>query len=167
MTKLVLAALVLTTACHKHSDSAKDKPAVTLPVPTKLPPVQPGSGAAKPADDHAASIDSEYATLIAMYKAPPGATPCESLYNAIGAEQDAAKSMKRDSVFTFVAPKADFLKQCGALPAMTQQCLVPAYQSTHGAECESLHPDEKELDKLYKLRDGLEPPKEKGQGSAQ
>lgn len=165
MNKLVLAALVTLVGCHKHSDPAKDKPSVTLPVPTKLPPVQPGSGAHT--EDHASSIDNEYATLIAMYKAPPGATPCESLYNAIGAEEDAAKSLKRDSIFTFVAPKPDFLKACGALPLMTQQCLVPAYQSKHAQECDGVHPSDADLAKLYVLRPGLEPPKEAGQGSAQ
>ncbi len=163
MNKVMIAALVVMSGCRGHSDRKADKPAVELPVPTKLPPPPTGSAAAKPAGDHAASIDSEYATLLAMYNAPAGATPCESLYNAVGAEQEAAKNLKRDSIFSFVAPKADFLKVCGALPLAAQQCLVPSYQSKHAQECESAMPHDAEISKLYTMRTALEPPKEAGQ----
>jgi hypothetical protein len=157
MKKLVIAALVM-FACRGHSDRAADKPARELPIPHKLPPV--GSGSAAHAEDHAAAIDNEYATVRAMYNAPAGATPCESSYNAITAEQDAAKKLERDSIFTFVAPKADFLKLCGALPTTYQQCLVPAYQARHNEECAAANPAAGELDKLYVIRKDLEPPKE-------
>lgn len=165
MNKLVLAALLVTFACHKKkADDHSGDNIPHLPVPTKLPP----AGSAKPVDEHAAAIDNEYATLMAMYKAPEGATPCESLYNAILAEQDAAKNLKRDSVFLYVAPKADFMKLCGALPLTSQQCLVPAYQAKHGPECELVQTKDDDVAKLYQLREGLEPPKEPGQmpGSA-
>jgi hypothetical protein len=162
MTKLSMIALVLVLGCRSHSDRGKnDRPSVTLPVPTKLPPV--GSATAKPGEDHAASIDNEYATLLAMYKAPTGATPCESAYLAIMAERDAAKELKRDSVFAFVAAKPDFLKLCAAQNATIQQCLVPKYQSQHGQECEGAKPADADLAKLYVLRQDLEPPKEAGQ----
>lgn len=161
MNKLVLAALVVMFGCHKHSDSAKDRPAVTLPVPTKLPPAP--SGSANKPSEHATEIDSEYATLIAMYKAPAGATPCDSLYNAVLAEQESAKDLKRDSAFSFVAPKPDFMKLCNALPVTSQQCLVPAYQSRHAQECDGVHVPDDDVAKLYKLRADLEPPKEPGQ----
>lgn len=166
MKKLWLAALVLLFACRGHSDRAKDqKPAVTLPVPTKLPPAPTGSAAAKPGPggDHAAEIDNEYATLLAMYDAPTGATPCESAYNAVTAEREAAKTLKRDSVFTFVAAKPDFLKLCNALRVTAQQCLVPKYESQHGPECEGAKAKDDDLAKLYVLRKDLEPPKESGQ----
>jgi hypothetical protein len=163
MNKLSILALGLLLACHGKSDRNKDdRPVVQLPLPHKLPPAPAGS-AAKAGEDHAASIDNEYATLLAMYNAPTGATPCESAYNAVTAEQEAAKSLKRDSVFTFVAPKADFLKQCGALGAMVQQCLVPKYQSQHGVDCDTAKPADADLAKLYVLRKDLEPPKEPGQ----
>ncbi|HSN26283.1 MAG TPA: hypothetical protein VLT45_08360 [Kofleriaceae bacterium] len=162
MNKIVIAALVLSAACRGHSDRKADKAAVELPVPTKLPPPATGS-AAKPAGDHATSIDNEYATLLAMYNAPAGATPCESLYNAVGAEQDAAKKLERESIFSFVAPKPDFMKVCGALPLTAQQCLVPSYQSKHAQECDGVKMPEDEIAKLYKLRKDLEPPKEAGQ----
>jgi len=163
MKKHWLAALVLMSACRSHSDHKDDKPAVTLPVPTKLPPVVTGSAAAKPGADHAAAIDNEYATLLAMYNAPAGATPCESAYNAITAEQDAAKTLKRDSVFTFVAAKPDFLKLCNAQSVTAQQCLVPKYQDEHSPECDAAKVKDDELAKLYVLRKDLEPPKESGQ----
>lgn len=162
MNKIVIAALVVMSGCRGHSDRKADKAAVELPVPTKLPPPQAGSAAHKPGE-HASSIDDEYATLLAMYNAPAGATPCESLYNAVGAEQDAAKNLKRDSIFSFVAPKPDFMKLCAALPLATQQCLVPSYQSKHAQECDGVKPADADLDKLYKLRKDLEPPKEAGQ----
>jgi hypothetical protein len=162
MNKLWIAALLVLLACRGDSDRAKDtKRAVELPVPTKLPPA--GSAAAKPTENHAAEIDSEYATVIAMYKAPAGATPCESLYNAIVAEQDAAKNLKRDSVFSFVAPKPDFMKLCAALPVSTQQCLVPSYQAQHAQECDGMKPPAADVAKLYVLRQDLQPPAESGQ----
>lgn len=164
MKTLTIAALVLLSACHGHSDRAKDdKPAVTLPVPTKLPPAPTGSAAAKPSEGHAAAIDNEYATLLAMYNAPTGATPCESAYNAITAEQESAKTLKRDSVFSFVAAKPDFLKLCNALSVTRQQCLVPKYQAQHAPECDGAKLPADDLAKLYVLRKDLEPPKESGQ----
>jgi hypothetical protein len=163
MTKTVIAALVLLAACRGHSDKAADKQVRELPVPTKLPPPVQGSAKPPPGEDHAAAIDDEYATVLAMYKAPPGATPCDSLYIAIGTEQDAAKTLKRDSVFSFVAPKADFMKLCGALSPAAQQCLVPSYRAHHPQECDGVKPPDDEVAKLYKLRKDLEPPKEAGQ----
>jgi len=161
---VIVAALVPLFGCRSHSDRAKDqKPSVTLPVPTKLPPVPTGSAPAKPGEDHAAAIDNEYATLLAMYNAPTAATPCESAYIAITTEQDAAKKLKRDSVFTFVAPKPDFLKLCNALNVTKQQCLVPKYQSQHDAECQGAKLAGDDLAKLYVMRSDLEPPKESGQ----
>jgi len=161
MTKLLIVVLMV-AACRGHADRASDKAVTKLPVPTKLPPAS-GSNIASSTDDHAAEIDNEYATLRAMYEAPAGATPCESIYLAIGAEQDAAKQLKRDSVFSFVAPKADFMTACGALSPKTQQCLVPSYQSHHPQDCSGVTPPDADIAKLYKLRKDLEPPKEPGQ----
>ena len=161
MNKIVIIALVMLVACKRHADKP-DQQIPKLPVPTKLPPAATGSAQAG-GNDHAAEIDNEYATLMAMYKAPPGATPCDTLYNAIGAERDKAKELKRDSVFSFVAAKDDFMKLCGALPAITQQCLAPAYQAHHAQECEGVDPADPKLEKLFTLRKDLEPPKESGQ----
>ena len=166
MNKIVIATLVTLFACKGHSKKVDNDQVPKLPVPTKLPPAPTGS-AQHAGDDHAAEIDNEYATLLAMYKAPTGATPCESLYNAVLAEQAKAKELKRDSVFTFVAPKDEFMKLCAALPATTQQCLAPAYQSRHARDCEAVNMTNEKFETLFKLRGDLEPPKEPGQGSAQ
>jgi hypothetical protein len=162
MTKLAIAALALLLGCRGHSDRPADKPPVQLPVPHKLPPAG-SAAAAGSGEDHAKAIDDEYATVLAMYNAPAGATPCESLHNAVLAEADAAKKLGRASVFSFVAPEPEFLKVCSALPQMVQQCLVPKYQATHAQECDGVQPDDAAVGKLYKLRSDLEPPKEPGQ----
>jgi hypothetical protein len=162
MNKLVIASFVMMFGCRGHSDRAADKPPRQLPVPQKLPPAGSAQAAGSGAN-HAQAIDDEYATLLAMYNAPAGATPCESLHNAVLAEQDAAKKLGRESIFSFVAPEAEFLKVCAALPQMVQHCLVPKYQSQHGAECDGVQPSDADVAKLYALRKDLEPPKESGQ----
>ena len=166
MNKIVIAALVTLIACKGRSKKVDDDQVRTLPVPTKLPPAPTGS-AQNAGNDHAAEIDNEYATLIAMYNAPAGATPCDSLYNAVLAEQAKAKELQRDSVFTFVAPKDTFMKLCTALPTTEQQCLVPSYQSHHGRDCEAVNMTNEKFEPMFKLRGDLEPPKEAGQAAAQ
>lgn len=161
----VVAALALAGIAFVYFDddgpartAADPKAHAKLPVPSKLPPAPPK----EPANvgGHGTGIDDSYATLRAMYQAPEGATPCESLHNAVIAEQDAAKAMKRASVFSFVAPKDAFMKTCQALPATIQSCLVPRYQARNQQACESAQAATEDVAKLYKVREDLAAPAE-------
>ena len=102
---------------------------------------------------HGQEIDNAHASQLAMYKAPEGATPCESALNAFVAEADAARSLGRPSIFSFVAERDAFLASCNALGPVVQACLAPRYAARHRAECETAMPANAELAKLFVLRD--------------
>ena len=130
-----------------------------LPLPHKLPPAPPAGAQPKPPHaDHAAQIDKSYATVLAMYEAPEGATPCESAWNAVAAEQQAAKTTGTDSIFTFVAPHDVFVSLCGAMPAASQQCLIPRYRSRNQASCATVTPGD--TAKLFVTRKNMDEPHE-------
>ncbi|HEY8038424.1 MAG TPA: hypothetical protein VIF15_01470 [Polyangiaceae bacterium] len=91
---------------------------------------------------HGAEIDRQMAAVRAFYVAQPGATPCETAYNAFKASQDlsdADKSLR--PVVTYLAPHDDFVARCQALPPATQQCVAPVYMAQHRAECLKARPD--------------------------
>lgn len=150
--KIITLSLALVLGCSSSKKDGAERGSNELPVPTKLPPAS-GSAAQ---GAHAKSIDQSYSSVRAMYEAPDGATPCESLFNAITAEQEAAKGTKRGSIFSFVAPKDELLRLCAALPAEGQRCLVPAYQARNQATCLSAKPPSEQVDKLYVLRKDLD-----------
>lgn len=150
--KILLAVVIAFGCSSSKQDSSKGSN--DLPVPTKLPPAV-GSGSAK-AGAHSQSIDHSYSAVRAMYEAPEGATPCESAYNAVTAEQAAAKPTKRGSIFSFVAPKDEFLKLCAALPDAAQQCLVPRYQARNQATCATAKAPIEQVEKLYAIRKDLD-----------
>jgi hypothetical protein len=99
---------------------------------------------------HATGIDQtdSSASMIAMINAPEGATPCESAYNALAAEQAAARLRKSKSLFTWVAAKDDFLARCGELPDKAQQCMAPRYRRSHD-DCATARPPDAVLAKLF------------------
>jgi hypothetical protein len=99
---------------------------------------------------HAGGIDEAdtSVSIEAMMKAPEGATPCETAYAAIEAEQAAAKLRGTRSIFQFVAPKPDFLAGCAALPETVQKCMAPRYRREHDDECLRARPDSEALKKL-------------------
>ena len=80
--------------------------------------------------------------------APEGATPCETAYAAIDAEQQAAKLRGTKSIFEWVAPKPDFLTNCQALTPGQQKCMVPHYRRAHDEECQRERPSPDTLAKL-------------------
>lgn len=99
---------------------------------------------------HARAIDQTDVgvSMSALMNAPEGATPCETAYLAIDAEQQAAKLRGSKSIFQWVAPKAEFLAQCQTLPAAAQSCLAPRYRRAHDAECLQARPPTDALEKL-------------------
>lgn len=116
-----------------------------------------GKDSAPPAPDrvspHGQAIDNAHATQLAMFKAPEGATPCESAFNAFTAETEAAKKLGRPSMFSFVADREAFLKGCNALGSEAQACLVPRYAARNRDSCETARPANEKLAHLYVLRE--------------
>jgi hypothetical protein len=103
---------------------------------------------------HALGMDHEMSTLLALYQAPEGATPCESAYNAFKASQDlaAARGPAAVAVVLKLAPREQFLARCDALPAEARPCLIPSYEVRHRPECAKLRPPQAVLDEMFVLR---------------
>lgn len=164
MTVALLAVAAFTLGCKKERPSTEGAAHRDLPVPSKLPPARPQQPAQTPQPPaqgtHSASIDNSYATVLAMYNAPEGATPCESAYNVVAAEQAAAKTMKRESIFKFVAAKDVFFTLCQALPAASQHCLVPRYEARNHEACQSAKAPAEQVNKLFVIRKDLDQPAE-------
>ena len=87
-------------------------------------------------------------SYITMLKAPEAATPCETAYAALEAEQAAARLRGGVSIFTWVAPKPDFLAVCQAQSTLVQQCMMPRFRRDHQDECERAKPPDEVLKKL-------------------
>jgi hypothetical protein len=101
---------------------------------------------------HATGIDEAdtSVSLLAMLNAPDGATPCETAYLALAAEQEAARLHGGTSMFDWVAPKHEFIAACEALPAQTQQCMAPRYRREHDQPCVLARPPDAQLEKMFK-----------------
>jgi hypothetical protein len=99
---------------------------------------------------HATSFDETdtSVSLMTMLGAPEGATPCETGFNALEAEQKAMKLRGGKSMFKWVAPKDEFLAQCKALPEKSQQCLSPRYRREHD-DCTLARPPDAVLHKMF------------------
>ena len=98
---------------------------------------------------HAKGIDRGDAgrSMITMLNALEGATPCETTYLAVEAEQADARLRGGASMFSWVAAKDVFLAECAKLPLETQQCMMPRYRRDH-AECHRAKPPADVLAKL-------------------
>jgi hypothetical protein len=81
-------------------------------------------------------------SMVAMLNAPEAATPCETAYGAVDAEQAAAKLRGSKSLFKWVAPKPDFLARCQALAPEAQRCMMPRYRRDHSQDCLIAEPSE-------------------------
>ena len=101
---------------------------------------------------HAGGIDQTdtAVSLQAMLNAPEGATPCETAYAAIEAEQQATKLRGTKSIFEWVAPKPDFLANCQALTPGQQKCMALRYRRDHDDECLRERPSPDTLAKLIR-----------------
>jgi hypothetical protein len=99
---------------------------------------------------HATGIDQDDSSvsLMTMLSAPEGATPCETAYNALEAEQAAARLRKGKSMFKWVAPKAEFLAACRTLPEQAQQCMAPRYRREHD-DCARARPPDAKLHEMF------------------
>jgi hypothetical protein len=89
-------------------------------------------------------------SMQAMLNAPDGATPCETAYAAIEAEQQATKLRGTKSIFEWVAPRPDFLASCQALTETQQRCMSVRYKRAHADECQQARPSPDTLAKLIR-----------------
>jgi hypothetical protein len=101
---------------------------------------------------HAGGLDSTdtAVSMEAMMNAPDGATPCETAYLAIEAEQQAVKLRGTKSIFAWVAPKPDFLASCQELTPAQQKCMALRYRRGHDEECQRERPSPDTLAKLIR-----------------
>lgn len=109
------------------------------------------------ASAHRAGLEWAYAPRAALLDAPPGKTPCETGYNAATAEHETAQSHHRPSIFSWIAPREDFLTACATLTPDQQQCVVPAYATQHRDQCAGLRPPADVLDKMFKVGAASQP----------
>jgi hypothetical protein len=108
--------------------------------------------------EHAAGIDQAMGAVRAEYLAAPGATPCESAYNAFKASLDFSTQEHVDPVVLRLAPHDEFIQQCSTLPEATQKCLAPHYMVLHRPECEKAKPAASAITPMITLR----PPAQEG-----
>jgi len=101
---------------------------------------------------HAAAFDrtDTAVSMEAMMNAPEGATPCETAYAAIEAEQQAVKLRGTRSIFEWVAQKPDFLANCQALTPGQQKCMALHYRRAHDEECQRERPSPETMAKLIR-----------------
>jgi hypothetical protein len=101
---------------------------------------------------HAGGLDrtDTAVSMEAMMTAPEGATPCETAYAAIEAEQQAVKLRGTKSIFEWVAPKPDFLTSCQALTPGQQKCMALRYRRAHDEECQRERPSPDTMAKLIR-----------------
>ena len=131
------AAVSVWVATRSDSDSAAE---------SKPPPPTRGASA------HGEHMDDAYASVLAMYDAPEGGTPCETALNAFAAEASKARSLRRESHFAFVADRGEFIAGCEQLAAQAQRCLAPYYQARHRDDCAEALPAHLSLSHLFKER---------------
>jgi hypothetical protein len=134
------------------------KAAGAMPPNPQAPPPPPVD-VTKPSQ-HGSGIDRKVAQLLAMDRAPEGATPCESGWNAIAAEQEAAKKLGKRSIFVKVAERSEFMRICNGLSKDAQQCMSSRYMNANRDKCQILRPPAETLSTMYEIRPELISPDE-------
>jgi hypothetical protein len=89
-------------------------------------------------EEHRQALEHELAPLTAMMKAPDGATPCETAFNAFSAYDTTAKAQGGARPWVELPDRAGFLTRCGTLSQQEQQCLQPRYQARQHDVCDPL-----------------------------
>ena len=126
--------------------------AVVVWVATRSGAGEPKRPPARGPSPHGAAMDDSLASVLAMYDAPEGASPCETAHNAFAAEAKKARSLGRESHFAFVADRTAFLAGCQALASDVQLCLAPRYMARNRELCQSALPPKEALSHLYRER---------------
>jgi len=100
-------------------------------------------------EEHRQAIEHELAPMTAMMKAPDGATPCETAFNAFSAYDTTAKAQGAARPWAELPDRTGFLARCGGLSQPEQQCLQPRYQAQHHDVCDPLLEGVKSRNVLY------------------
>lgn len=122
--------------------------------PAAPPPAPPTPGQES---EHGAGIDRAMAAVLAMKTAPPGATPCETAYNAFKTSKDVSDTQDVKAVVLRLAPRDEFLARCAQLPPQTQACLSPPYMWSHHADCQGAAPSPDALTAIVEVLHRSEP----------
>lgn len=110
--------------------------------------------------EHATGIDKRMAQVLAMLKAPEGASGCESYWNAIQAERAAASAGGHRSIFVRVAERPEFFRLCETLSPETQRCMSQRYFAANRDACAPLKPPSAIMEQLFELRGDLVDPED-------
>ncbi len=110
--------------------------------------------------EHATGIDKRMAQVLAMLKAPEGATGCESYWNAIQAERAAASAGGHRSIFVRVAERPEFFRLCETLSPETQRCMSQRYFAANRDACAPLRPPSAIMEQLLEVRGDLVDPED-------
>jgi hypothetical protein len=121
------------------------------------PPPPPATSVQGQESPHGAGIDRAMAAVLAMKTAPPGATPCETAYNAFKASKDVSDTQGVKAVVLRLAPRDEFLARCAQLPPQTQVCLSPPYMWSHHADCQGAKPPPDALTAMVEVLHRTEP----------
>jgi hypothetical protein len=85
--------------------------------------------AAQPEDEeHRKGLQATNDVYMALWNAPEGATPCDTVYNAFTALQAATEARHLPPMIKPLPPRDQFVPLCSALPVDDQKCLVPKYK---------------------------------------
>jgi hypothetical protein len=100
---------------------------------------------------HHDDFDPRAEALKALYDAPPGATPCESSWNAIDAFRKRSDELHNPPPMERFPEQGVFMKLCADVPDAEQPCLVPKYELEHSVECRPI------LQRLWRPNDAGTP----------
>jgi hypothetical protein len=100
-------------------------------------------------DSHAAGVEYRLAPLVEMSEAPEGATPCETVWNAFKAFDDASKVQNGKTPYGVLPDKATLIARCQALPEQEQKCLEPRYFAKNHPICDPIAAKYKDTNPLF------------------
>jgi hypothetical protein len=94
------------------------------------------SGGLNAGSPHDHGEDERMVPMNAMQQAPEGATPCETVYNAYKAYDDAARAQDIKVPYGVFPSRETMIARCLALSNDMQLCLQPRYAKEHRGTCD-------------------------------
>jgi hypothetical protein len=85
--------------------------------------------------EHRKELQATSDVYMALWNAPEGATPCDTVYNAFQALQAATEARHLPPMIKPLPPRDQFVPLCSALPVDDQKCLVPKYKKQFPDVC--------------------------------
>jgi hypothetical protein len=84
---------------------------------------------------HIEGINHSLQPVLAFYKAPPGATPCDSCWNGLQAVAAAAQQQGVEPPWESLYDHDTFLAKCNAIPESDRKCVDPQYEMKNRDAC--------------------------------